>query len=472
MSEIFQSDLDQIEEMIERGFYKPTNDVQRALEELIDVRRQIAQIDEELARLRQEVADGPSLAELIKVARARRIERVREERERRRALRDAERQARREAFAERRRRTPLFLGEGVSAGLQFDGGDAARVKAQGLPALPDAAALAAAIGLPVAAGRGMPKFSEGADQLAWLCYHRRVVDHDHYSRFRIPKRSGGHRKLASPKPLLRQAQRWILDNLTSRLEPHARIATAWRKGRSVVDNARPHVGKAVVIRVDIRDFFPSISWRRVRRVFSDLGYSEGIATMLALLTTDAERTAVMLDGQRRFVAQGQRALPQGACTSPSLANFVVLRLDKRVDGLCRSLGFNYTRYADDLTFSHEQPRANVAVLLQQVYAILRDEGFEPNERKTAVMRAGGRQMVTGLMVQDTIRISRRDVRRFRAIAHQCKVRGFEAVSDRLGKDARSYLGGFLAWIRMANAEQAAGLERWLGSLELPTDGAN
>ena len=470
MRSISKRDLDQVDEMITRGFYTPSGDVRRALDALRESQGQIDRIEQELARLRAELADSPSLAELIKQARARRIERVREERARRRALREAEQSERRSAFAARKRRAPLFLGEGGSAGLRFDGGDAARLAERGLPALPDAAALATAIGLPVAPARGMPTFAEGADQLAWLCYHRRIVDHDHYSRFRIPKRSGGYRQLASPKPLLRKAQQWVLDHVTSRLEPHARIATAWRKGRSVVDNARPHVGKAVVIRVDIQDFFPSISWRRVRRVFMDLGYSEGVGTMLALLTTDTDRAAVLLDGERRFVARGKRGLPQGACTSPSLANFVALRLDKRVDGLCRTLGFDYTRYADDLTFSHAQPRANVAVLLQQVYAILRDEGFEPNEGKTAVMRAGGRQMVTGLMVQDAIRVSRRDVRRFRAIAHQCKLHGFETVSQRLEKDAQSYLDGFLAWVRMANEEQAQKLEMWLESLGLPRRG--
>jgi retron-type reverse transcriptase len=466
LSRISKRDLELVGEMTARGFLAPSSDVQAALDALSKVQREIEEIDQEIARLRAELADGPSIADLIREARARRIERVREERSRRRALRESEQCARREAFATRKRLAPLFLGEGVSAGLRFDGGDPERVAELGLPALPDAGALAVAIGLPAESGRGMPTFSEGADQLAWLCYHRRVVDHDHYSRFRIPKRSGGYRNLASPKPLLRKAQRWIFDHLTSRLEPHARIATAWRKGRSVVDNARPHVGKAIVIRVDIKDFFPSISWRRVRRVFMDLGYSEGIGTILALLTTDVDRAAAMIDGERRFVAIGKRGLPQGACTSPSLANFVALRLDKRVDGLCRSLGFAYTRYADDLTFSHEQQRANVGVLLQQVYAILRDEGFEPNERKTSVMRSGGRQMVTGLMVQDTIRISRRDVRRFRAIAHQCKLHGIDAVSERLQKDARAYLDGFLAWVRMANEEQAQKLEAWIASLEL------
>lgn len=364
------------------------------------------------------------------------------------------------------RKTMRFLGDGVSAGLDFTGGDPARVEELGLPALASAEDLARAIGLPAAAGEGSPAFSEGSDQLAWLCYHRRSALVDHYSRFRIPKRNGGSRRLASPKPLMRRAQRWVLENIVEHLEPHTGVATAWRPGLSIRDNAARHVGKAIVLRIDIKDFFPSIRWKRVRGVLMRCGYNEGIATLLALLCTDADRVAVELDGKKHHVARGERALPQGACTSPGLANHVARRLDLRVDGLARSLGFTYSRYADDLIFSHEQERGRADVLIEKVYTILRDEGFEPNVKKTSVMRSHRRQMVTGILVNEEPRLSRRDCRRFRAIAHQCRTKGLEAVSEQLGRDAAAYLAGFLAYAHMVNPDQAVDLGRLVDGLDV------
>ena len=372
----------------------------------------------------------------------------------------------RSRYLERKRKAPFFLGEGVSAGLAFEGEDAAELARLGLPLLTNAEDLSRALGLPVRSGERGPAFQAGSDQLAWLCYHRRAARVDHYNRFSIPKRSGGSRRLASPKPLMRKAQRWVLEHIVEHLEPHTGVATAWRRGMSIKDNAERHAGKAIVVRIDVRDFFPSIGWKRVREVFQRCGYSEGVATLLSLLCTDAERVAVELDGGRFHVARGERVLPQGACTSPGIANYVVRRLDLRVDGLARSLGFTYSRYADDLIFSHEQDRGRADALIERVYTILRDEHFEPNEKKTAVMRRHRRQMVTGILVNGEPRISRRDCRRFRAIAHQCRAKGLDVVSASLGRDAASYLEGFLAYVHMINPDQAASLRAQVEGLDM------
>ena len=239
------------------------------------------------------------------------------------------------------------------------------------------------------------------------------------------------------------------------------MATAWRRGLSIKDNAERHVGKAVVVRIDIKDFFPTITWRRVRGLFKGCGYNQGVATLLALLCTDADRRLVELDGKRFHVAQGERVLPQGACTSPGLANYVVRRMDLRIKGLADSLGFNYSRYADDLIFSHKESRGRVDILIKTVYTILRDERFEPNEKKTVVMRQHQRQMVTGILVNQELRISRRDCRRFRAIVHRCRTQGVDAVSKSMDKDVSSYVKGFLAYVNMINPDQAVVLGRLL-----------
>src|SRR5262249_49892429 len=129
------------------------------------------------------------------------------------------------------------------------------------------------------------------------------------------------------------------------------VSHGFVKGKSTVSNAKPHVGKAVVLNMDLEGFFPNIVFPRVRSVFHRAGYSWSVATVLALLCTECPRREVIYEGKRYYVAKGPRGLPQGACTSPALSNQVARRLDKRFAGLAVKMGISYTRYADDLSFS-------------------------------------------------------------------------------------------------------------------------
>lgn len=408
-------------------------DILQALDPLLLERQRI---DDELLALAN--IDVKAVLEEI------RAERIQESRDRRATAKE-ERRRRREAaaatHAARVRRTPLHLGHGVSSRLIFTGVPSPSLENAGLPPVCNAEELAAAIGIDV--GR-----------LQWLCYHRTVSAVDHYNRFTIPKRSGGCRPIASPKKSLRKAQRWVFEHIVEKLVPNMAVTMAFRAGVSIVDNARLHAGRAVVMRIDIRDFFPSVTFTRVRGLFESVGYSPGMATLLGLLCTEAPRAVADHRDRRYAVATGPRALPQGACTSPGLANFVCRKLDGRLRGYARKLGFRYTRYADDLVFSHEDPHAPVDGMRRAVYRILRDEGFEPNEDKTCVMRGHQLQIVTGIAVNAAPRVPRDAVRRFRAIAHQCRTRGPEAVTADLGRDALAYLKGYLSFVRMVNPAQA------------------
>lgn len=393
-------------------------------------------IDEELLKLAK--IDVKAVLEEI------RAERIEQSRARRAAAKE-ERRKRREAaaaaHAARVRKAPLHLGHGVSARLTFAEAPNPELGRAGLPPVCNAEDLAAAIGI-------------DAGRLQWLCYHRTVSAVDHYNRFTIPKRSGGARPIAAPKKSLRVAQRWVFENIVEKLVPNMAVTMAFRPGVSIVDNARLHAGRAVVMRIDIRNFFPSVTFPRVRGLFESIGYSPGVATLLGLLCTEAPRAVADHHGTRYAVATGPRALPQGACTSPGLANFSCRRLDARIRGYARKLGFRYTRYADDLVFSHRDTNAPVDGMRRAVYRILRAEGFEPNEDKTCVMRSHQLQVVTGIAVNTTPRVSRDAVRRFRAIAHQCRTRGLEAVTAELGRDAYAYLNGYLSFVRMVNPAQA------------------
>jgi RNA-directed DNA polymerase len=127
--------------------------------------------------------------------------------------------------------------------------------------------------------------------------------------------------IASPKSRLRTVQSWISETVLA-VRPPSRHATAFRPGASIVQNANAHLNAAIVVRLDIKDFFPSINFRRVRGYFEQMGFNPGVSTVLGLICTDAPKAKVTLDGRVHHVAIGERALPQGACTSPALANLI------------------------------------------------------------------------------------------------------------------------------------------------------
>ena len=410
----------------------------------------------DLAAVEAQIAEAGDIPRLLQEVRCKRIERVRAERAARREACIKEQARKKADTAEWRRKTLPFLGEGVSKGLVYDAGEPEKLAALGLPLLTSASDVAAAIGIE-------------ETELAWLTYHRAASSLDHYSRFAIPKKRGGTRVLSSPKRRLRVAQNWLLEHILAPLPVHE-AAAAFRPGLSVVDNAARHTGRAVVARIDLKDFFPSVTLPRVRRLFREMGYSGGVATLFALLATEAPRAAVTLDGLPRFVAIGERSLPQGACTSPALTNLLCRRLDSRLAGAAEALGFRYSRYADDLVFSHTEASAPVGILLALARCIIADVGFTVNEEKTSVLRPQHRQVVTGIVVNETPHVSRPDLRRFRAILHRCETVGVAEVSRQRGKDARAYASGYLAFLHVVAPEQAARLalkHPWVARWRLP-----
>jgi RNA-directed DNA polymerase len=322
-----------------------------------------------------------------------------------------------------------------------------RARQNGMPALDTAEALAKALGVTVSKVRG-------------FAFHRDVDTGTNYVTWRIPKRTGGERTITSPKPDLKQAQRWVLANVVERLPVHG-AAHGFVAGRSILTNALAHQGADIVVKVDLKDFFPSVTWRRVKGLLRKGGLPEGAATLLSLMSTEAPRERMEFRGKTLHVAKGPRALPQGAPTSPGITNALCLRLDKRLSALSRKLGFTYTRYADDLTFSWSKAKAPkgrkaqgapVAVLLARVKDVVETEGFTVHPDKTRVARKGSRQRVTGLVVNavkegtaPAARVPRDVVRRLRAAIHN-RLRG------KPGRDGESLeqLKGMAAFIHMTD----------------------
>jgi hypothetical protein len=252
-------------------------------------------------------------------------------------------------------------------------------------------------------------------QLRWLAYHREAATRIHYRRFTIPKRNGKERPIWAPLPKLKAAQRWILHNIVEKLLVHGAVH-GFLPGRSILTNAAVHTAPKIVLKMDIEQFFPTVTVRRVKGVFRKAGYREQVATLLALLCTEAPREIVSHQGKEYYVALGPRCLPQGAPTSPALTNTLCLHLDQRISD---------TRYADDLTFSlpadHKGP-PNLGKLLGVVRRIVEEEGFKINPDKTRVARKGGRQTVTGLVVNGDAqpRVPRKVRRQLRAAIHNLK----------------------------------------------------
>jgi retron-type reverse transcriptase len=190
-----------------------------------------------------------------------------------------------------------------------------------------------------------------------------------------------------------------------------------------------------------------------------------VATIFALLCTECPRREVRYDGKTYLVASGPRGLPQGACTSPALANQVALRLDRRLSGLARKFNLSYTRYADDLTFSAAEPiKERIGYVIARVRHIAEDEGFRVNESKTRVLRRHAAQTVTGLVVNERPTLRREEIRRLRAILHRATKEGLDRQNRAGHPHFVAQLRGKIALLHMVRPELAAKFAAQLNSL--------
>jgi RNA-directed DNA polymerase len=295
--------------------------------------------------------------------------------------------------------------------------------------------------------------------------HAGPLRHYHYRW--VTKRSGKPRLLEIPKSRLCEAQRGILRRLLDRLPPHE-AAHGFRRGHSCATHAAAHVGREVVIRMDLQNFFPSISASRIHALFATLGYPQAVARSLAGLCINRVPNNVLDEWPKQTGAarlewserkQYMAAhLPQGAPTSPALANLCAFRLDMRLAAAAKKLGANYTRYADDLAFSGgESLRRSATRFHIMVCRIALEEGFEVNTRKTRVMRQGVRQQLTGIVVNARPNIVREKYERLKAVLHN-SVRTSPAMQNRQGiENFRAHLLGQIAYIQMLNVGRAAKL---------------
>lgn len=233
------------------------------------------------------------------------------------------------------------------------------------------------------------------------------LESHYYQQITINKKNGGDRILSVPALTLKEIQKWILVNVLNKMyvSPYA---MGFQKDRSIVTNAKAHVGKKCVVNLDLKDFFPSVKLEKVFRAFYYYGYTISVSYLMARLCTY------------------NNELPQGAPTSPYLSNVVCLKMDKRISELAKKYDASYTRYADDITLSANTDISNIIPVVEK---IVTDEGFSLNNKKTRVLYEYQRQEVTGLLVSgNKVRVDKKYIKKIKQEIYYCKKYG---VADHL-----------------------------------------
>ena len=335
--------------------------------------------------------------------------------------------------------------------------------------------------LPVAAAAewGVPRIESEAEFAKWLGLtaselesfaelkqlHRMLssagaLRHYHFHFF--AKRTGGVRLVEAPKMRMKDLQWKVLREILDRIPAHP-AAHGFVRGRSIRTFAEPHAGRDMLLRIDLKDFFPSVRRTRVQAVFRTLGYPERVADLLGgIVTTRTPRDILRgfkgddLAEMRRLYEQSH--LPQGAPTSPALANACCWRLDCRLAGLAAATGVAYTRYADDLAFSGDGEFVRgVERFAAHVGAIVMEEGLGVNFRKTRAMRQGVRQHLAGLVVNERVNTARDEFDRLKAILTNCVRNGAKVENLEGRQDFRAHLEGRVAFLASVNAARGAKL---------------
>lgn len=302
-------------------------------------------------------------------------------------------------------------------------------------------------------------------KLAWLT-HRcddggrpRDESHAHYHFHWVKKRMGGYRLIEAPKPLLKKAQRRILLEILNRIPQHP-AAHGFIVGRSIRTNAEQHVKQRVVAKLDLENFYPSVAFARVVAIFRALGYSREVAIWLGRLTTSAAPgTLAYPEGSPKqqwalMSVYRRRHLPQGAPTSPALANLSCYSLDVRLSGMAKKFKARYTRYADDLTFSGDPHFLNsLRIFLPLVRQIVRQERFSLHDKKYKVLRDNQQQRVTGVVVNSGVNAPRKEYDRLKAILTNSLTRGPSTQNHVKVEDFAAHLRGRISHVAFLNPQR-------------------
>jgi len=323
----------------------------------------------------------------------------------------------------------------------------------------------------------IPQLSTGQELASWLEISSAELDWfadssgrqrritagplQHYNYQWIPKRRGPPRLLEIPKARLKAMQRKLLTEILEAVPPHP-AAHGFRRGYSCQSFARPHCRQRSVLRLDLKDFFPSVRASRVHALFRLLGYPWKTARLLTGLCCNSVPGEVLAGHSTDWFSRRQLGyphLPQGAPTSPALANLAAYHLDLRLAGLAATHGMAYTRYADDLAISGDGIGPNrSAQLASLIGAIALEEGFAVNHHKTRLMRSSNRQRLTGLSINRFVNIPRDYYDSLKATLFNCVQHGVDSQNRQAHPDYRAHLSGKIAHVRLHSPHRAERLQ--------------
>jgi RNA-directed DNA polymerase len=423
-----------LEEMKQLGFWKKEEGMPSLPEQIITKE---VELTKELQTLLEQQRKYKNKEEALKEIRKARLAESTRKREENKKLRKQKAEEKAARWKEQKEKDILYLGEDVSKGLNNKESDPAKLVKYSLPVMQTAEELSKTMDISVG-------------QVRFLSYNRTISKTSHYRRFYIPKKTGGKRLISAPMPRLKKAQHWILENILNKISIHD-AAHGFVTKKSIVTNALPHVKAEVVINIDLKDFFPSITYPRVKGVFRALGYSEQVATILGLMCTEPDCDSIELDGELYYAAGTDRFLPQGAPTSPAITNIICKKLDARVKGLAAKYGFTYTRYADDLTFSASgEAVTHTKTLLGMLHKIIKSESLTIHPDKLRVLRNGARKEVTGITVNDKPSVNAKELHKFRALLFQIEKDGIVGKHWKNSPHLLSSIKGYASFVNMVD----------------------
>ena len=267
-----------------------------------------------------------------------------------------------------------------------------------------------------------------------------------YKSFRIPKRRGGHREINAPDEETAKMQYDILYNFLYKFSAHP-IAHGFIKNRSPLSNAKYHVGAKILVKLDIKDFFPSLTEAKVKRLFE------------YLLSLKKVSTKNDIDDLVKMVTYKGHC-PQGACTSPAIGNLILLGVDKKLQELQHDFDCVITRYADDIVCS-SKTNMDLPKIIPVIKKLLELNGFKLNQKKIKVQRQHKRMSVTGVVVNEKPNISRTKRRNLRAQLHNLE-------GKTISKKEHQVLSGKVAWIKQLNPLHGEKLEKQLEGIQINT----
>lgn len=365
--------------------------------------------------------------------------------------RELKKKQRSEQWKKAKKESIVFIGVGYSSKLCEKDSCEEKLNKLGLPIIKDDKELARLLEIEY-------------NKFRFLVYHRDVVTFDNYTRYSIPKKKGGYRNIAAPKTLLKKAQKNILNKILCKIEVN-HCAHGFIEGKSVITGAKEHkIHPKLLINMDLENFFPTITFGRVRGMFESFGYSGYISSLLAMICTYCERIPIEVKGETKYVKVSERILPQGSPASPMITNIICSKLDKRLSGVARKYNFTYTRYADDMSFSfNDESRINlkkdyiensmtIDKVLGLISKIIDEEGFKINKKKTRFLRENNCQSITGVVINnEEIGVQKKWIKNFRAAIYNANRTKME--KGKIPDKTINEIKGMAVWLKSVNEEK-------------------